>query len=44
MTSDGSCLGDGFRSKIEEKPLGDDGGGTDAVTDMGRWMEKNDAT
>jgi hypothetical protein len=44
MTSDGSCFGYGFRSNIEEKPLGDDGGGTDAVTDMGLWMEKKDAT
>jgi hypothetical protein len=29
---------------MEEKALEVDNGGTDAVTDIGLWMEKKDAT
>lgn len=33
-----------FDEKMEENMVGLEAGGTDAVTDIGLWMEKKDAT
>jgi len=43
MTSAGRGFITGRASKMEEKVEGEEGGGITAVTEMGRWREKNDA-
>jgi hypothetical protein len=44
MTSSGSFLRDRFDEKIASKASALEAGGTVDVTDMGRWIEKKDAT